>query len=209
MEQTLRVAQAGFDFIFNSSKWWNFSEPWCLEQYGQSAPAVRSISFPESHDTGRLAAEAGGSREAVRQRYVLAALFATGVMIPIGFEYGFRRRLHVVATRPEDWEQPSWDDTGFIRQVNLLKQRHRVWNEEGPMESLDIGNAAILALLQTTLDETERSLLLFNRDRGAPQGCRLPGKGWVETFLDEPARSDAIGGEASLPPCGFRIFLGA
>ena len=35
-----------------------------------------SISFPESHDTPRLAAETGVSEAAQRQRYALAALFS-------------------------------------------------------------------------------------------------------------------------------------
>ncbi|MBI2818468.1 MAG: alpha-amylase, partial [Acidobacteria bacterium] len=126
--QTLEVAATGFDYIFNSSKWWDYSAPWCLDQLRQTAPVVPSISFAESHDTERLAEELNGHREAVRQRYVFSALFSSGVMLPIGFEYGFRRRLDVVKTRPADWEAPSWDDTDFIRSVNALKASQRMWN---------------------------------------------------------------------------------
>ncbi|MCS6927579.1 MAG: alpha-amylase family glycosyl hydrolase, partial [Candidatus Binatia bacterium] len=130
-DEVLRLARAGFDFIFNSSKWWDFTAPWCLEQYRQTAPLVPSISFPESHDTERLATELHGDQAAVKLRYAFAALFSTGVMIPIGFEYGFRRRLDVVKTRPEDWEQPQWDMSDFITRVNRLKESRRVFNEEG------------------------------------------------------------------------------
>jgi starch synthase (maltosyl-transferring) len=94
--EILRLASSGFDFIFNSSKWWDFAEPWCLDQYRQTAPFVPSISFPESHDTERLTTEFKGDQAAVKLRYAFAALFSTGVMMPIGFEYGFRRRLDVV-----------------------------------------------------------------------------------------------------------------
>ena len=51
----------------------------------------------------------------------LAALFSAAVMIPVGFEYGFHRRLHVVDTRPGDWEATSVDLTGFIEEVNGIK----------------------------------------------------------------------------------------
>jgi hypothetical protein len=91
IEDTVRLAQSGFDFIFNSSKWWDFTAPWCLEQYRQTAPLVPSVSFPESHDTGRLAVELNGDQAAVKMRYAFSALFSAGVMMPIGFEYGFRR----------------------------------------------------------------------------------------------------------------------
>ena len=113
-EQTLATAATGFDFIFNSSKWWDFRAPWCPEQYALTAPVVPSVSFPESHDTPRLAAELD-DRSAVLQRYAFAALFSTGVLMPIGFEYGFRKALHVVQTRPKDWEDPTWDLTAAYR----------------------------------------------------------------------------------------------
>lgn len=35
-------------------------------------------------------------------------------MIPIGFKFGFRKRLHVVKTRPEDWEETEIDLTSYI-----------------------------------------------------------------------------------------------
>ncbi|MBW1719420.1 MAG: alpha-amylase, partial [Deltaproteobacteria bacterium] len=104
-DQTRRTAGAGFDYIFNSSKWWDFNSPWLMAQYALTREVVPSISFPESHDTGRLCEELHGNIEGLKQRYLFAALFSAGVMIPIGFEFGFLKRSHVVKTRPEDWEE--------------------------------------------------------------------------------------------------------
>ncbi len=204
-EQTLEVARSGFDFIFNSSKWWDFSAPWCLEQYRQTSPVVPSVSFPESHDTERLAAELGGNHAAVRQRTAFAALFASGWMIPVGFEYGFRKRLHVVNTRPSDWEQPSWDDTDFIGWVNALKKGHRLWNEDGPMESLDTASSHIVALRKMTRDGAQRGLLLLNKDPYQARSLNLPS---IETLLGArfalawPQTAEAT----ALPPAGFQVF---
>ena len=78
-----------------------------MEQYQLVREIAPSISFPESHDTDRLFQEVHGNEAAMKQRYLFSALFSAGVMVPIGFEYGFRRRLHVVNTRPGDWEQPN------------------------------------------------------------------------------------------------------
>jgi starch synthase (maltosyl-transferring) len=168
VEDTVRLARAGFDFVFNSSKWWDFAAPWCLAQYAQTAPFAPSISFPESHDTERLATELG-SEPAVKLRYAFAALFSTGVMMPIGFEYGFRRRLDVVRTRPEDWETPTWDLTGFVTRVNRLKASRRVFNEEGPVQMMETGNPRVIGLLKSTRDGRERASLLLNLDARAAQ----------------------------------------
>ena len=54
--------------------------------------------------------------------------------MPIGFEYGFRRRLDVVKTQPQDWEEPSWDLHDFIATVNRIKMTYRVFNEDGPIQ---------------------------------------------------------------------------
>ena len=147
-EDTIKLAQSGFDFIFNSSKWWDFTAPWCLKQYRDTADLVSSVSFPESHDTERLADELNGDQQAVRMRYAFAALFSTGVMMPMGFEYGFHRRLNVVNMRPEDWETPTWDLSDFIRRVNQLKGSRRVFNEEGPIEAVEVGNPNLFAFVK-------------------------------------------------------------
>ena len=117
-EQTRKTASAGFDYIFNSSKWWDFYSSWLMKQYALTREIVPSIGFPESHDTARLCEEFQGNLEGVKQRYLFTALFSAGVMMPIGFEFGFRKKLHVVKTRPEDWEETGIDLTGFITSVN-------------------------------------------------------------------------------------------
>lgn len=194
-EDTVRLAQSGFDFIFNSSKWWDLVEPWCLDQYRQSAPFVPSISFPESHDTERLAAELHGDKEAVKLRYAFSTFFSTGVMMPIGFEYGFRRRLHVVKTRPQDWEKPQWNLSDFITTVNRLKESQRVFNEEGPIDPVDVGNPRIFAFIRSSLAGTEKALILLNQDRHHPQSCYLA---WMAHFLSGTTQVQDISPEERL-----------
>jgi len=184
-EDTVRLARAGFDFIFNSSKWWDFAAPWCLEQYRQTSPLVPSISFAESHDTERLAAELRGDEGAVKLRYAFSALFSSGVMMPIGFEYGFRKRLDVVDTQPRDWETPQWDMSDFITAVNRLKSTWRVFNEEGPIERVESGNSKVVALVKSSRDSKEKALLLFNTDGQRGQSCQLAQMGYVFTGMSQ------------------------
>jgi starch synthase (maltosyl-transferring) len=206
-KQTLAVAGTGFDYIFNSSKWWDFIEPWCLDQLRETAPVVPSVSFAESHDTPRLAEELNGDRDAIRQRYVLSALFSAGVMIPIGFEYGFRRQLHVVYTRPEDWENPGWDDTEFIRSVNELKAGKQIWNEDAAWESGDSGNPHVVALCKKSRAGSQAGLLLINKDLRQP---RPFDRARVEQTLGVAALSSwpHPGGTNTLPPAGYQLLTG-
>jgi starch synthase (maltosyl-transferring) len=173
------LARTGFDFLFNSSKWWDFAEPWCLDQYRQLAPLAPTVSFAESHDTERLAAELQGDQAAVKQRYAFSALFSSGVMMPIGFEYGFQRRLNVVETQPQDWESPQWDLSSFITAVNRLKASYRVFNEDGPLEPVDAGNPRVFAFMKSSRDRTERAMVLLNKDRQQPRTCQLAQMGHV------------------------------
>ena len=45
-------------------------------------------------------------------------------MMPIGFEFGFRKPLHVVNTTPADWEKTDIDLTAYIAKVNAIKKGH-------------------------------------------------------------------------------------
>jgi starch synthase (maltosyl-transferring) len=110
-------------FTFNSSKWWGFDAAWCLDQQRDLPDGARSVSFPESHDTPRLWAETGGRETAQRQRYAFAAGFASGVLMPVGYEFGFTRRIDVVATQAEHWEPAQIDLTAFVARVNAARRR--------------------------------------------------------------------------------------
>jgi len=164
IEDVVRLAEAGFAYTFNSVKWWDYEEDWCLDQYTATAPLVTgTIAFPESHDTPRLAAELEGDLGAVLARYAFAAFFSTGLMMPMGFEFGARRSVNVVRTRPEDWEAPD-DLREPITEVNALKAAHPVFNQEGPMTRLPDPAAGVTALEKHARDGAGAALLFVTRD---------------------------------------------
>lgn len=190
VEDVARLAGAGFDYFFNSSKWWNFSEPWALNQHEEFRRIAPSIAFPESHDTARLAAETGVDEAVQRQRYAFAAAFSAGVMMPVGYEFGFQRQMDVVNTMPTDWERRSMDLRGFITRVNQLKRAHPVLHGEG-----------VLRAPRGIYDDT---LILERRAGDAPAAA----KGWilVNKVWAEPreVRIAEIAPEALSP--GYRLF---
>lgn len=168
-EQTRETAEAGFDAIFNSAKWWDFNGNWLLDQYELTRQVAPSIGFPESHDTPRMFEEFHQNADALRQRYLFTALFSSGVMIPIGFEFGFRRRLDVVETTPADWETPNLDLTRFITRVNAIKEAVTLFDGEGRIERLEHPDRAILVLQKHAVDGPGQGLLIINKDPWARQ----------------------------------------
>jgi len=165
VDQTLGVARSGFDYIFNSFKWWDYQEHWFLDHHRHTQPVVPSVSFPESHDTTRLAADLKDNAHQIKQRYLLSALLTEGMMMPIGFEFGFHTRLNVKTTTSENWEPVRIDLAGFIKEVNRLKDTRRIFSRETPLLMIPQTNKNISLLLKT-LDEREHCLLVINRDKG-------------------------------------------
>ena len=162
--ETAEVAQSGFDAVFNSSKWWDFHGAWLMEQYHLTREIADSVSFPESHDTERLFQESGGNIEAVKQRYFFSCFYSAGVMMPMGFDYGFRRRLHVVETRPEHWEEPSADLSDFVRNANRVKLSYDIFQTDSPTDVLNSGNDQILYLWKGLPQSNQEALLILNKD---------------------------------------------
>jgi starch synthase (maltosyl-transferring) len=181
VEATLETAGAGFQYVYNSLKWWDYRENWALERYEKLQGKSSSIGFPESHDTRRLADELNGDQNAVKQRMYFTAFTATGWMIVLGFEWGFRKKCDVVSSTPEDFEEPLCDLTESIRATLALKREHAVLHQDCPMRRLPVRNRNVLVLHRRTLDRSQEALLLVNIDTEKAQQVRLsPGRPFTE-----------------------------
>lgn len=168
IEDAIILAESGFDYTFNSSKYWNYNEPWLIKQYNDSFEKVRgvpSIGFAESHDTPRLFAELGGNMNAIFQRCQFVSFFASGLMVPMGLEFGFKKEMNVVTTMPSDWEDTGTDISDFFKKINDIKQRYRILNEECRLEVVDQPNwMNVFCFRKTSFDSTERILCMVNKD---------------------------------------------
>jgi len=214
LEEYAQLSSSGFDFFYNSSKWWDFQANWCLEQYNRFRRLAPSISFPETHDTDRLAAEAEGAVEVARQRYLFAAFFSAGLMIPVGFEFGFKKHLHVVNTRPEDWETPTYDLSSYIKGVNRMKKGCPALLEEGPMIRANPNGEPVVLLLKSRSQGRGRVLAAINATRedqwakihNLPDLLDKPKKAWQDLTPDMvPLKLQTLK-EFPLPPARMRLF---
>jgi starch synthase (maltosyl-transferring) len=167
-EAVLALADAGFDYLFNSVKWWDFESAWLLDQYEAFRHIAPSIAFPESHDTERLVndlLDAGIPESEIlpryRQAYAFAAAYSTGVMLPMGFEYGWSRRLDVV-TGDDAGEPNRFDLSRFVAEVNALKRMVPALNEEGPQRLLSGRGDALAVLLRQCRNGSRPAVVLVN-----------------------------------------------
>ncbi len=167
IEDVIALAGAGFTFSFNSAKWWDFQEPWCLAQHEASRHHIPTISFPETHDTTRLAADCHGHTGTILSRYAFCALFATGVMMPMGFEFGATRPLHVVNSRPDQWEM-NRNLVAEITEINRLKAAHAIFCQEGPVRRAEGDPPHVTGLIKAAVDSDTSALIRIARKPGEP-----------------------------------------
>jgi len=164
IEDVIKLGKAGFEYTFNSSKYWNFNDTWCMDQYEKNTGVSKSISFAESHDTLRLAEEVQGNMASLKQRYIFSAIFSSGVMMPIGYEFGFTKKLDVVQTQVDDWEQTEIDICAIIGEANQLKAQYPLFQGEHPIIRLHSENDQILLLLKHNPQTQEKALIILNKD---------------------------------------------
>ena len=169
--------------MFNSSRWWDFRSPWLLDQEDVLARLAPTVGFPEDHNTGRLAAEIGSDdpqeiERHYRFRYLFAAAFSTGVLMPMGFEHGCRRPLNPVDTRPEDWRaetaSPLIDITGFVGEVNAAKASAPALTSPRPQRRVTAPSARVVGLMRidtgSVVTAGAAEILLVNPDPGHADG---------------------------------------
>jgi starch synthase (maltosyl-transferring) len=227
-DQVLGLRGAGFDYLFNSAKWWDFRAPWLLEQYALYRQVAPTIAFPENHDTERLAIELGDPEPTelerhYRLRYLFAATFSSGVLMPMGYEYGCRTRMDVVTSRPGDWAwetaQPRLDLTGFVAAVNAMRAACPALNVEGAQTKITAPHSPVVGLLRLSggdLPSSEAAtIVLVNPDPGRSWGVD-PGPllgqvgGRISEFEDVTPEIPPVAFEPGRPitlePLQLRVF---
>ena len=216
LNQCEETAKAGFDYILSSSKWWDFTNPWALEQYNEYRVYAPSISFPESHDTPRLAYQSNNRMDYQIFRYLFAAFFSAGVLMPIGYEYGFNKKLDVVDMEPADWEQPHFNISRQIGQINHFKQKFHCLNEDGPLFQFEHNDLNVLVLRKTSLDESQQLLMVYNKNWNEKSHIYFADLNYYLTlgtnfyqisFDHDPTVVSSPTVDQDLSPNGFLLFL--
>lgn len=119
------LAYTGFEYIYNSAKWWDYKSEWLLNEYNSTCKHIPSISFPDNHDTRRLMDEVDGDVKLFLQRLYFTAFWSQGFEITVGTEFGAYNQLNCVTTRRSHQEERQFDFTEHIKEA--LKIRRSVF----------------------------------------------------------------------------------
>jgi starch synthase (maltosyl-transferring) len=160
---------------------------------------------------------------AYRLNYLFAASFSTGVMMPMGYEFGFAKPLHVVESRPGDWQweaaRPKLDLVEFIGSVNRMKAAVPALNVEGMMRRVTSPQARLVGLMRFDSGDSRTAgsaaVVLVNPDEGQehgidPSSILAESGGRVDGFEDVTPGAGAQvfepGSTVTLQPLELRVF---
>ena len=126
-------------------------------------------------------------------------------MMPMGFEYGWSRRLDVVGTRDDEPEPKRFDLSEFIAEVNAMKKSIPALNEEGPQRLLSNQDDPLVVLERRTESGDERAFILVNTHEHEPR---------VETLDDRDRRASdrrpaSDVGAVTVAPLDVRVLRAA
>ncbi|MGM0597155.1 MAG: alpha-amylase family glycosyl hydrolase [Myxococcota bacterium] len=173
LKEVESLQKAGFDYLYNSSKYWNYDQNWALQQHTEFQKIAPSVSFPESHDTPRLAKTAKKRSQVQKQRYALAIFFSKAVQTTMGFEYGWTSKCDVVKSTQTSLEPETMDITPFISRANKFAQETPLFNEEGRLEAISPFNQAVFMLKKSSNYGKKPLYAFINKDWDQPQSINL------------------------------------
>jgi starch synthase (maltosyl-transferring) len=202
--------RAGLDAVFASTPWWNARAAWFVEERNllrRLAPRV--IGMPEAPFEQRFAARRRVSgehlKDACRAALRIAAATASGLLVPMGFEFGARHRMDARDSDPEAFArieaEAPFDLGDEIRAANELTRRIAARGTQGEMRSLFGAGAAVTALLQVDASDARNAehgtLTLINtetRPQQRPAFATLPPAAGAPFADPHPIEHDAPDG---------------
>ena len=146
-------------------------------------------------------------------------------MMPMGYEYGCRKPLDVVGSRPGDWAwetaAPRIDLTGFVGAVNRMKAATPALNVEGPQSKVTAPHNPVVGLLRLSggdvASSEDAAIVLINPDparlHGIDPGPLINQAGgrigrFEDVTPDGPALPFEPGRPISMEPLRLRVFRG-
>jgi starch synthase (maltosyl-transferring) len=96
-------------------------------------------------------------------------------MMPIGYEFGFRKKLDVVSTRPTDWETASFDLQRFIKRVNRLKIEHPLLHGEGQLKTVTNNRSTLVLERRSEQASGQQAWVLVNKSKNRHTTVTLDG----------------------------------
>jgi starch synthase (maltosyl-transferring) len=178
----LGLADAGFDSVFSSVRWWDFRSIWMVEEHAALARAGAPIAFPEAPYGTRLAAELSDVHDAAiverayRRALFTSAALGTGWMMPMGFEYGITEPMSQTRGDASQFalavQAKKFDLTERVTRANELARTTKTLHANGELRPLSGPGAPAALVLRADQpdlrDAAEAILIAINPELGAP-----------------------------------------
>ncbi|CAN7194320.1 maltotransferase domain-containing protein [Neorhizobium sp. LjRoot104] len=214
---------AGFDGSFSSLAWWNMEERWILDEYQIQRQLGYQITFPEA-PFGKRIAHGTDSCEVLQRKAIrslkLASTFASGLMIPMGFEFGASTPLDPLFGDGTGLrglrEQGSFDLSADIRSVNTGTNKTAAGFARQPLRLISTSQTPAVALMQTDREDVRSAqkvrVVVLNRDLrrsvAAPFNALREAASPFLPLEAPEADGEAFAAQLKLKPGEIRIFEG-
>jgi starch synthase (maltosyl-transferring) len=217
------MAGTGIDGSFSSLAWWDMEERWILDEYQIQRELGYQIAFPEAPFAKRLAHGTDGC-EVLRRKAVralkLASTFTSGLMVPMGFEYGASIPLDPLhgdgAGLRGLKDQGSYDLSADIRAINGGTNKTTAGFARRPLKLVSASQGQVVGLFQTDQEDSRASekmrVVLLNRDlrkvARAPFNVLREAASPFLPLVAPEDENDVFDARLKLKPGEIRIFEG-
>ncbi len=158
------LAGAGFDRTASSLGWWDARASWLFEEAEVLRQVAPAIASPEPSFQERLAPRLDSQADvalAYRRALRLAAATASGMLVPMGFEFATRRPFDPVRAGPHDFEQARQearvDLTQEVSEANHLVDAVAQICVDGDMRPLVGPDGSATAILRADAPDVRQS----------------------------------------------------
>ncbi|WP_243389845.1 alpha-1,4-glucan--maltose-1-phosphate maltosyltransferase [Arboricoccus pini] len=164
-EAVAALEGCGFDYVLDSSRWWDLRERWFPMQREELRRVASPAAFPEEPQGQRLAESFDvGDTKSLRRlylaRYKIAACIGTALIMPMGYEYASRRRFDPIHGTKDEWDADvaaAEIELGpDIAIINAAKSASAALNYNGPLIVATPPNGNIVGLIR--LDKSAAGL---------------------------------------------------
>ncbi|PKA42803.1 DUF3416 domain-containing protein (plasmid) [Rhizobium sullae] len=213
----------GFDGSFSSLAWWDLEERWIMDEYQIQRQIGYQITFPEA-PFGKRMAHGTDSQEVLQRKAVralrLSSTFASGLMIPMGFEYGAATPLdpmHGDGTGLRGLrEQGAFDLSSDIRAVNAWTNKTAAGFARRPLKLISTSQTPAVALMQTDQEDMHSSqkvrVVVLNRDLrrsvSAPFNLLREAASSFLPLINPQDDDEILAAQLKLKPGELRVFEG-
>ena len=107
-------------------------------------------------------------------KYALGAYICSSISITIGFEFGFRRQIHVVHTDPSWWEPKLYDISSEIAKINAIKAQYEVLQQDNYLDILRLNDGRLFGFSKESVNGKEKIVVLANPENHGTHTVKVP-----------------------------------